>query len=1075
VKRALAIAFLGLLPVLLQAGGGDAVQERHAHIETLYKAGDHARLITAIDQQLREAPGTTWADSLHHYLYKHARAHRMVHGADAGVQVGERILRLVQERVVPQHELKAMMDLSWFYYEVGRLQDCARVDSMAVALTDRHRVFSAEQRGKARQYLAFDHSIMGEHAKAAAMARAAIAEYAKSEEPLPIHLAESRIALAVSLQHLGRFRDAQEEFRRAREALGDSDALDFINRRAAIEGNLGTLWQDGGDLPRSLVHYQASIPFYDRVIAEAELAYMRDEAVLNRSRTYLNMATVYYELGDLGRAQRLLELAWKDRSTVLEPGDAQLLAVKDRMADVASAKGDLEGAVALVSAYLKACRDNFGERGAQYIRAASKLGDLYRRQGDHQRADSLFRTSLSVGGFGADDAMDQVQHLTLLQRAQLHRALGRHAEAIDDLRRAREVMVNIHGPAHYKVAQADILLAEAHYEAGDHPQAMAHARSAREMLHERVHALRSNALPVTVPEPQLLPEAIHWEIRAERALAPRPTPIDRWNMQFDLAIEALARNKAGMQDEASKLLLVGAQKRLFDLAIDLAYEHYAESRSEATIERFLALTEADRSVLLKGKLNAFAGLRFAGVPDSLLVRERELLAALEVHSDDRSSAQDLAGKEQAYRELLARLQRDHPRYFELRYGEPRITLEGLRRTLLSDQRDLVAYAVTAEHVHVLVVGVDKASILRLPNVDLAGQVADLNAAIATRDAGAYVREAHAVYAAVFAPVATLTTAPELLIIPDGPLHTLNFEALLVAPAPPTSYREQLLIHRHAIAYLLSATTALRFAELARGRATSAMAMAPGFNDEMKRDYLAQVRDSAHIDQGFLRYVRQPFAVNTARDLGTLFPAKVMLGGEATEQRFREEASRHGILHLGTHAEMNATSPMYSRLVLSKDGAGLDPDADGYLHAYEIYELDLRAQLAVLTACETGTGRHEAGEGVRSLGHGFAYAGCPSLVTSLWQIDEKVSAEIIGRFYRYLADGMPKHMALRKAKLDHLETAVDELALPYYWAGMVLVGDVEPVELPGQWPWTVILVVVAVFLFGLLLIVWMRRA
>ena len=1070
--RTLAIAWACALPCLVLAANGDALAQRHARINALYKAGGHKQLITAIDAQLREAPGTTWADSLHQYIYKHARAHRMVNGADAGVEAGERILRLVQERAVPQHELKALMDLSWFYYEVGRLQDCARVDSLAVALTDRHGVFSAEQRGKARQYLAFDHSIMGEHAKAAHWARAAIAEYAKSDDPLPMHLAESRIALAVSLQHLGRFRDAQEEFGRAREALGDSDALDFINRRAAIEGNLGTLWQDAGDLPRSLVHYQASIPHYDRVIAEAELEYMRDEAVLNRSRTYLNMATVYYELGDLGRAQRLLELAWKDRSSVLEPGDAQLLAVKDRMADVASAKGDLEQAVALVSAYLKACRESFGERGSQYIRAASKLGDLHRRQGDHQRADSLFRTSLSVGGFGADDAMDQVLHLTLLRRAQLHRALGQHAQAIADLQRARTVMVNIHGPAHYKVAQADILLAEAHFEAGDHAQALAHARSARELLAYRTSALQANALPVNFPEPQLLPEAIHWELRSERAMAPRPAPMERWNAQLDLAIDALARNKAGMQDEASKLLLVGAQKRLFDLAIELAYEHYAESGSDVAIERFLALTEADRSVLLKGKLNAFAGLRFAGVPDSLLVREQELLAALAIRTDDRSSAQDLAEKEQAYRDLLARLERDHPRYFALRYGEPHITLEGVRKALLTPQRDLVAYAVTADHVHVLVVGVDKASILRLPNDDLAGKVAALNGTIAARDAAAYVEQAHALYASVFAPVAERSNAPELLIIPDGPLHTLNFEALLVAPSSPTAFREHLLIQGRAIAYLLSATTALRFAELARGRATSAIALAPGFQDELKSDYLAQVRDSAQIDQSFLRYVRQPFAVNTARDLGGLLSARVMVGGEATEQRFREEASRHGILHLGTHAEMNATSPMYSRLVLSKDGAGLDPDADGYLHAYEIYELDLRAQLAVLTACETGTGRQDAGEGVRSIGHGFAYAGCPSLVLSLWKIDEKVTSEIIKRFYTHLAAGMPKHLALRQAKLDHLENAMDDLALPYYWAGLVLVGDVEPVQLDGGTPWVLLLVVGAL---GLLLIgLWMRR-
>jgi CHAT domain-containing protein len=265
---------------------------------------------------------------------------------------------------------------------------------------------------------------------------------------------------------------------------------------------------------------------------------------------------------------------------------------------------------------------------------------------------------------------------------------------------------------------------------------------------------------------------------------------------------------------------------------------------------------------------------------------------------------------------------------------------------------------------------------------------------------------------------------------------------------------------------------VQFAQLARGTSTGALALAPGFDDDLKKEYIARVPDSALIDRQFANYVRQPFAVSTAQQLGTLLSAKVMVGGDATERGFRELAARYGILHLGTHAEMNATSPMYSRLVLSKDGSGVDPDADGYLHAYEIYELDLRAQLAVLTACETGAGRQDDGEGVRSLGYSFAYAGCPSLVMSLWSIDEKVSAEIIERFYAHLADGMPKHEALRQAKLDHLATASDELAMPYYWAGMVLVGDVAPLEQRGTrlkyWHWGLIGMAAIAVLF------WWRR-
>jgi CHAT domain-containing protein len=237
-----------------------------------------------------------------------------------------------------------------------------------------------------------------------------------------------------------------------------------------------------------------------------------------------------------------------------------------------------------------------------------------------------------------------------------------------------------------------------------------------------------------------------------------------------------------------------------------------------------------------------------------------------------------------------------------------------------------------------------------------------------------------------------------------------------------------------------------------------------------------VEDSGLIDRDFLRYVRQPFATRAAQGLGEDLGAHVMLGMDANESGFRKLAGKYGILHLGTHAEMNATNPMYSRLVLSKQGESGGADEDGYLHAYEIYELDLRAQLAVLTACETGTGQNEAGEGVRSLGYGFAYAGCPSLVMSLWNIDEKVSSQIITRFYELLAQGVPKHQALRNAKLEHLAAAQGELSLPYYWAGLVLVGDVEPIELDRNWPWwTVVLVVLGLLVASFLFSRWRKRA
>ncbi|HRN55743.1 MAG TPA: CHAT domain-containing protein, partial [Agriterribacter sp.] len=181
------------------------------------------------------------------------------------------------------------------------------------------------------------------------------------------------------------------------------------------------------------------------------------------------------------------------------------------------------------------------------------------------------------------------------------------------------------------------------------------------------------------------------------------------------------------------------------------------------------------------------------------------------------------------------------------------------------------------------------------------------------------------------------------------------------------------------------------------------------------------------------------------------------------------SSGYKILHLGTHAEANDMDPLQSRLFFARPLETTTSADDGSLYAYEIYSMQLRAGLAVLTACETGAGAAHSGEGVMSLAHSFMFAGCPSVVMSLWKIDEKTSAQIITDFYKYLRKGHPKSEALRKAKRRFINNNHGELTNPFYWAGVCIIGDDSPLyEGTGRWYWILgagIAVVVILFFFG----------
>jgi len=129
-------------------------------------------------------------------------------------------------------------------------------------------------------------------------------------------------------------------------------------------------------------------------------------------------------------------------------------------------------------------------------------------------------------------------------------------------------------------------------------------------------------------------------------------------------------------------------------------------------------------------------------------------------------------------------------------------------------------------------------------------------------------------------------------------------------------------------------------------------------------------------------------------------------------------------------------------------------------------------MAVLSACNSGTGEMKKGEGMMSLARGFIYAGCPSIVMTLWQVTDKSSSELMTSFYKYLKRGKSKQEAMRLAKIDYLEKADDLTSNPYFWSGFVVLGDGSPIyNKTGFVYWVIVIIVFA----GALVFIQYRRS
>jgi CHAT domain-containing protein len=203
------------------------------------------------------------------------------------------------------------------------------------------------------------------------------------------------------------------------------------------------------------------------------------------------------------------------------------------------------------------------------------------------------------------------------------------------------------------------------------------------------------------------------------------------------------------------------------------------------------------------------------------------------------------------------------------------------------------------------------------------------------------------------------------------------------------------------------------------------------------------------------------AQREAEIISKLFPSKTYIGKNISKAHFLKTAPKAGILHLAMHAEINENEPGLSRLLFNKNNQD-----DDNLYLEELYALQLKADLAVLSACNTGLGKESAGRNLESFQRAFTFSGVPATVVSLWEVPDQSTSEIMGSFYKFLKNGNTKSEALKKAKLNYLSAHQGtKLAQPYYWTGFVLYGDESVVDIPTSTVvWYVLIAVFVIITF-----------
>ncbi len=279
----------------------------------------------------------------------------------------------------------------------------------------------------------------------------------------------------------------------------------------------------------------------------------------------------------------------------------------------------------------------------------------------------------------------------------------------------------------------------------------------------------------------------------------------------------------------------------------------------------------------------------------------------------------------------------------------------------------------------------------------------------------------------------------LSIIPDGYLNLIPFELL--------KYKKENLLDQYVISYIPSLK--IRSMNKRSSNAEKTLACFVPEYDKSQNKYA-----SANDQEIYSMLVRSgeyelPGARSEAEAIQQIIEGKSYLGKEAIESNFRAKASDHSILHLAMHAYGDHSEPQNSKLIFTQTNEG---EEDNYLHMHELLNLELNADLVVLSACSTGAGKVEKGEGVLSLSKAFTAAGVGSVVHSLWKVPDQATSHIMIDFYKNLKIGQRKDEALQNAKLSYLtnESIPQLQKTPYHWAGFVVTGDMSPLSFTSPW-------------------------
>ena len=834
--------------------------------------------------------------------------------------------------------------------------------------------------------------------------------------------------IGINYRYLGNYAQAFNHLNNGLDAVSylkeNQDSL-----RAELYNSIGTIYYEKGNYDKAYKYYKDMLDLNEKTFGEEHV---------NTGKGYQNVGLIYYKKGDYEKAIKYLKKALSIWDSTLTDDNPLFANCYTNISRVYFLKNNYKKSIEYDEKAIKIWIDKLGE-GHPYIALSyNNLANTYSYAGDYDKALEYNYKAMQIRrDFAGEESRDVAYSYAGIGNVFIE--MGNLSNAAYFLNKAVSIYRKI-DPTNPGLAKAYIFTGDLYRNKKDFPAAEAYYDSALKIIRPGYNTAVSDPdNSEEIPADEVLLTALTGKGNAYLDDAENTGEAQTFQKAldaFNLASGAIEKLDEVINSEESRVMLNKSAYEVNQKGISAALKLYSIKNDPDYVESAFRFSERNKARILSGSINKSDVRQFAGLPDSLLMEEKDLRSDLALYQTKQKEAGEtnnlkaigdnrslLFKTQRKYDTLMTYLQQNFPAYHKLKYPDELSSSNEIRNILPSEaavleyfkgDSSITIFVLTKSSMNAVTVKYDSGFF------DL---VRSFRKSLPTKNYLEYLSSASELYSKLIKPVKTfLQDKTKLYIIPDYILAYLPFEALLSTPQSRRFNGDfsnlPYLMNDYDISYSYSGLLLKQnLQHKDNNQAISFAGFAPLFPD-------------------------LPETGTEVKSIGDLFNDydyhyDIYLNETSTESVLKsDKIYGYKFIQFATHGVIDDGHPGLSGLVFNK--AESDSGNDSLLYVGDVYNLKLNADLLVLSGCESAPGEVVNGEGIYALTRSFLYAGTRNIVVSLWRAPDKSTSVLMNLFYKNILDRMDYSSALRKAKLELIKGGV--YSYPLEWSPFILIGN-----------------------------------